>query len=136
MSAAADKVAADAAKAKQDSDIKAAQEAAKVEAKSVEAERTAVRANLDDILVLRGLARVLSHPFATEKLGALFDDLADALVADEAIDEDVLVDVAIALKNKSHFEWDAMVKSIEDLLANAKAEVEKAKADKAAKKSK
>jgi hypothetical protein len=111
--AAADKEAA----AKSAADVKAAQRLADDAAKREKDERAAIKSHLNEILLLRGLARAVS-PHGSEDLAAALDNIANALVSGRKLDDTVLIEVAIALKNAPS-DWNAMVKRINDLLRPA-----------------
>lgn len=93
---------------------RASVEAAEAEARRVAEEREATKANLDLILLLRGLARSLS-PHGSASLAGALDGIANAIAAGKKPEDPVLVEVAFALKDADR-NWDAMVKRINDAL--------------------
>lgn len=101
-------------------DSKAAAKVASDTAKKEADERAATKSHLNEILILRGLARAAS-PHGAENLAAALDNLANALAAGLKIDDTTLVDVAITLKDAEK-NWDAMVKRINDITDKAKTE--------------
>lgn len=103
-----------AADEKSKADVKAAQKLAADTAKREADERAATKAHLAEILLLRGLARAFS-PHGSEDLAGALDGVANALASGRKLDEPVLVEVAIALKNKDR-DFGAMVKKINELM--------------------
>jgi len=93
---------------------KASADQAAATAKREAAERKATEANVDDIILIRGLARAVS-PHGSESLADALDNIANAIVAGETLDADVWVEIAIALKNADK-DWNAMVKKITELV--------------------
>jgi hypothetical protein len=106
-----------AAQDKSAADVKAAAKAAADEAKREADERAATKAHLNEILLLRGLARAVS-PHGSENLAAALDGIANAIASGRKLDEPVLIEVALALKNVGG-DWGAMVNRINDLLRPA-----------------
>src|SRR6187399_124541 len=108
--AAANKAAQD----KTNADAKAAAKAAEVAAKREADERANTKSHLNEILLLRGLARAVS-PHGAENLAAALDGIANAIAAGRKLGDAALVEVALALKNPNG-DWSAMVKSIDAVL--------------------
>ena len=79
--------------------VKAAAKVVADEAKRVEAERKATKEHAFEIVVLRGLARAFW--LTSRELAELFERLADSLIADKQLSDDIWTDIALALKDRS-----------------------------------
>jgi hypothetical protein len=102
------------AKDKAAEDARAATKAAAADAKREADERANTKSHLNEILLLRGLARAVS-PHGAENLAAALDGIANAIAAGRKLGDAALVEVALALKNPNG-DWSAMVKSIDAIL--------------------
>jgi hypothetical protein len=102
------------AKDKTAEDARAAQKAAAADAKREADERANTKSHLNEILLLRGLARATS-PHGAENLAGALDGLANAIASGRKLNENALVEVALALKNPNG-DWAAMVRSIESVV--------------------
>jgi hypothetical protein len=103
-----------AAQDKTNADAKAAAKAAEATAKREADERSNTKSHLNEILLLRGLARAVS-PHGSENLAAALDSVANAIAAGRKLGDTALLEVALALKNPNA-DWGAMVKSIEAIV--------------------